>query len=100
MSSVSDQLQGNVGKSRDTAVRGDKKMCRAEEERKGDLQRRGRKGEEKRGGIIRDGVEGEMRPGWETWRGTLGDFVSCSKRESVTETVLSSCRPHSYVRAV
>lgn len=38
-----------------------------------------------------------MRPGWETWR---GDFVSCSKRESVTETVLSSCRPPSYVRAV
>lgn len=50
MSSVSDQLQRSVGKSRDTAVRGDKEMCEAVEERRnGDRQR----GKKKRGGIIR-----------------------------------------------
>ncbi len=43
MSSVSDQLQRNVGRSHDTAVRGDKEMCGAgEERRKGE-----RHGEEK-----------------------------------------------------
>lgn len=39
-SSVSDQLQSNVGRSHNTAVGGDKEMCRVEEEgRKGDRQR-------------------------------------------------------------
>lgn len=49
MSSVSDQLQRNVGKSCHTAVKGDKEMCGEANERKGDRQRGGKKRERKRG---------------------------------------------------
>lgn len=62
MSSVSDQLQRNVGKSCHTAVKGDKEMCGEANERKGDRQRGGKKQEREKegGGIIRDGGKGEM----------------------------------------
>lgn len=89
MSSVSDQLQRNVGRSCHTAVKGDKEMCGEANERKGDRQRGGKKQEREKegGGIIRDGGKGEMTPQCETLR----NFVSCSRREAV-----SSCRPRSY----
>lgn len=70
MSSVSDQLQRNVGRRQDTAVRGDKEMWNREE---------------KWGGRIRERGAGEMTPGWETRSETLRNFVSCSQRDSVTD---------------
>lgn len=86
MSSVSDQLQRNVGKSRNAAVRGDKEMCGEEEEREGDRQReRERKSEE---GQSERGERGEMTPGWRTRRETLRNFVSCSKRLTDRDSVV------------
>lgn len=52
MRSISDQRQRNVGKSCDTAVRGDKK-CAGQRRREGDLQRGVERGRNSRGDDLR-----------------------------------------------
>lgn len=56
MSSVTDQLQGNVGKRNNASVGADKEMCGAEEKVRRDNQRE---------------MKGDMTARWEMLRGTL-----------------------------
>lgn len=99
MSSVPDQLQREVGRSRNTAVQADNRNAQGGDGGQWD----GRREREREGWIREWSATRERDTCWET----LWNFVSC-KEESVcaceadgqTEAVFSSCRPRCYVSSM